>query len=150
VVIEDPGIGEQMSRMFLEDLDNSTEIVITPRNRVRPAEPPPAAAGVHPSAGGGKYMLAGVLRVGSAINAAVKGPRTLSQAESSSHFSIALVIGTLALICFFLPRVIAYPVGVVLAWSGLLLLVKALRTRFGKDARRNSMARHKARRARSS
>ncbi len=83
--------------------------------------------------------------MGSAIHAAVKGHRTLSQAESSSHFSIALVIGILALICFFLPRLIAYPVGVVLGWAGLLLLVKAMRTRFGKQARRIRTARRKAR-----
>jgi len=74
----------------------------------------------------------------------VKGHRTLSHAESSSHFSIALVVGILALICFFLPRVIAYPVGVVLAWAGVLLLIKALRTRFGKEAREKSREKRKS------
>jgi len=144
VVIEDENIGGQMGRMFQEDLANSTEIVITPRNRVRLAQPPPAATRVRPSAGSGKYVLSGVLRVGSAINAAVTGHRPLSRAESSSHFSIALVVGILALICFFLPRVIAYPVGAVLAWAGLLLLIKALRTRFGKEARRTRTARRRS------
>jgi len=144
VVIEDENIGGQMGRMFLDDLADSTEIVITPRNRVRLAQPRPAAARAHPPSAGGKYVLSGVLRVGSAINAAVKGPRALSHAESSSHFSMALVIGILALICFFLPRVIAYPVGVVLTWAGLLLLIKALRTRFGKEARKKTREKRKS------
>jgi len=145
VVIEDEKIGEQMGRMFLEDLDNATEIVLTPRNRVRLAQPRPATTRANQPSAGGKYVLSGVLRVGSAIQSTVKGHRPLSQTESSSHFTIALFIGILALICFFLPRVIAYPAGVLLAWAGLLLLVKALRTRFGKEARRKRTVRRKAR-----
>ncbi len=145
VVIEDQKIGEQMGRMFLEDLDNATEIVLTPRNRVRPAQSRPATTRVNQPSAGGKYVLSGVLRVGNAIQSTVKGDRPLSQAESSSHFTIALFVGVLALVCFFLPRAIAYPAGVVLAWAGLLLLFKALRTRFGKEARRKRTARPKAR-----
>jgi len=77
----------------------------------------------------------------------VKGHRPLSQAESSSHFTIALFVGILALICFFLPRAIAYPAGAVLAWAGVLLLVKGIRARFGKEARKARGARRRARRS---
>jgi len=44
--------------------------------------------------------------------------------------------------------VIAYPVGVVFAWAGLLLLIKALRARFGKEARKTKTARRKSQGAR--
>jgi cardiolipin synthase len=144
VVIEDEKIGKQMSQMFLDDLAHSTEIVITRRNKVRPSQPLPSAGRTRTSYGSGKHMLTGVLRVGSALNAAVTGHRMLSRTESSSLLSISLVVLGLAVVALFLPEVIAYPVGVILAWMGILLLTRGLRVRFNKEARRKSRSKKKS------
>jgi cardiolipin synthase len=136
VVIEDEKLGRQMSQMFLEDLSNSTEIVVTRRNKVRLAQPLPAAGKARISSGSGKHVLTGVLRVGSALNTAVTGHRMLSRTESTSLLTISLVVLALSAVALFLPKVIAYPVGVILAWMGILLLFRGLQVRFGKEARK--------------
>jgi phosphatidylserine/phosphatidylglycerophosphate/cardiolipin synthase-like enzyme len=136
VVIENENIGGQMSRMFLEDLANSTEIVLTRRNKVRLSQPLPTAREIRTSSGSGKHVLTGVFRVGSAINAAVIGHRVLSRTESTSLLSISVVVLALASVALFLPKVIAYPVGAVFAWIGILLFSRGLRIRFGKEARK--------------
>ena len=144
VVIENENIGGQMSRMFLEDLANSTEIVLTRRKKVRLTQPLPTASQARTSSGSGKHVLTGVLRVGSAINAAVTGHRMLSRTESTSLLTISLVVLGLSGVALFLPKVIAYPVGVILAWMGVLVLSRGLRVRFGKEATQKARDKKKA------
>jgi hypothetical protein len=62
----------------------------------------------------------------------------LSRTESTSLLSISVVVLALASVALFLPKVIAYPVGAVLAWMGILLLGKAVRIRFSKEARKKT------------
>jgi cardiolipin synthase len=144
VVIEDEKVGGQMSQMFLEDLSNSTEIVITPRNKVRLTQPLPAEGKARLSSGSGKHMLTGVLRVGSALNSAVTGHRMLSRTESTSLLTISLVVLGLAAVALFLPQVIAYPVGGILAWMGILILVRGMQVRFGKEGRKKARGKKRA------
>ncbi len=135
VVIEDHEIGGQMAEMFEEDLTNATEVVIGRRNRVRLTHAIPPAKPLKASGGSGKSMLSGVMRVGSTLNAAVRGNRQLSQAESSSLFSIAFLLLILTAIAVFIPRVIAYPLAVIAVWGGILFLAKAVKLRYGKEGR---------------
>jgi cardiolipin synthase len=136
VVIEDEKLGGQMSQMFLEDLSHSTEIVVTRRNKVRLAQPLPAVSKAPISSGSGKHVLTGVLRVGSALNTVVTGHRMLSRTESTSLLTISLVVLGLSAVALFLPKVISYPIGVIFAWMGILVLFRSLRIRFGKEARK--------------
>jgi cardiolipin synthase len=138
VVIEDEKLGRQMSQMFLEDLSNSTEIVVTRRNKVRLTQPLPAAGKAPIALGSGKHVLTGVLRVGSALNTVVTGHRMLSRTESTSLLTISLVVLGLSAVALFLPKVIAYPVGAILVWMGIVVLFKGLRIRFGKEARKKT------------
>ena len=80
-------------------------------------------------------MLSGVVRVGSTLNAAVRGNRPLNLAESSSLFSISFIFGILALLAIFFPKLIAYPIAGVAGWAGLWLLIKAMKLRFAQEAR---------------
>ena len=145
VVIEDEKLGRQMIQMFLEDLSNSTEIVITRWNKVRLAQPLPAAGKAPIALGSGKHVLTGVLRVGSAINSAVTGHRMLSRTESTSLLTISLVVLGLSAVALFLPKVISYPIGVILAWMGILILVRGVQVRFGKEARKKIRDKRKKR-----
>jgi phosphatidylserine/phosphatidylglycerophosphate/cardiolipin synthase-like enzyme len=144
VVVENENIGRQLSQIFLEDLANSTEIVITRRNKVRLTQPLPPAGQARASSGSGKHVLTGVLRVGSAINAAVTGHRMLSRTESTSLLTISLVVLGLSGVALFLPKVIAYPIGVILGWMGILILVRGMQVRFGKETRKKVRDKRKA------
>ncbi len=76
--------------------------------------------------------------MGSAINAAVTGHRMLSRTESTSLLTISLVVLALSAVALVLPKVIAYPVGVILAWMGILVLVRGMQVRFGKETRKKA------------
>jgi uncharacterized membrane protein YiaA len=94
--------------------------------------------------GSGKNVLTGVLRVGSALNSAVTGHRMLSRTESTSLLTISLVVLGLSAVALLLPKVIAYPIGVILAWMGIVVLVRGMKVRFGKEARKKVRGKKKA------
>jgi cardiolipin synthase A/B len=130
VAVEDEGIARQMEAIFLDDLTNATEIVITARRKVRPYEPGPRA----PSGlGSSSRVLKDAARMGSFVGAAVKGHRTLERGESGPlvTFGAALVAG--ALVAALLPRLIAYPLAALSGVTGLLLLLKAVRLRWSRQ-----------------
>jgi cardiolipin synthase A/B len=81
VGIEDEEIAREMAAIFLDDLTNATEIVITRRNQVRPHEPGPQAPS---ELGSSSRALTDAARMGSVLGAAVKGHRTLERGESWS------------------------------------------------------------------
>jgi cardiolipin synthase A/B len=131
VAVEDEGFAREMEAIFLDDLTNTTEIVITPRNKVRPHEPGPRARS---GLGSSSRALKDAARMGSVLGAAVKGHRTLERGESWSLLTFALVLLGLGLVAALLPRVVAYPLAALSGLTGLLLLLKAARLR--RDRRR--------------
>jgi phosphatidylserine/phosphatidylglycerophosphate/cardiolipin synthase-like enzyme len=137
VAVEDAGIAGQMAEMFLDDLRNATEIVITPRNRVRRSAPGPRARS---ELGSSSKALKGVARMGSVLGAAVKGHRTLESGESWSLGTFAVSLLGVAVVAALLPRVVAYPIAVLAGLTGGLLLLKAVRLRRDRRARRGGPA----------
>jgi cardiolipin synthase A/B len=136
VIIENERLAGEAGQMFLEDLSKATEIVITPRNKVRLTQPCPPRRRKKLATGSGKHMLSGMVRVGSALDAAVTGHRSLGETESSPPlFSISGILLALALLTIFFPKVIAYPAAFVLGWAGILLLGKGLRLRISRKNR---------------
>jgi phosphatidylserine/phosphatidylglycerophosphate/cardiolipin synthase-like enzyme len=132
VAIEDAAIARQMEQIFLEDLAGSTEIVIAERHRMRPTRPRPPGPQGRTAAGSSTRVLSDMTRVGGALGAAVAGHRTLGRGESASLFLASGFLLVLALLMIFLPRVLTYPLALVLVWTGLVVLVKAARLRFGR------------------
>jgi CDP-diacylglycerol--glycerol-3-phosphate 3-phosphatidyltransferase/cardiolipin synthase len=124
VGIEDEGIAREMAAIFLDDLTNATEIVITPRNTVRPNEPGPQARS---ELGSSTRALTDATRMGSVLGAAVRGHRTLEPRESWSVAVFAAALLALALVAAFLPRLVAYPIALLSGVTGGLLLLKAVR-----------------------
>jgi phosphatidylserine/phosphatidylglycerophosphate/cardiolipin synthase-like enzyme len=129
VAVEDEGIAREMEAIFLDDLTNTTEIVITWRNRVRPHEPGPRARS---GLGSSSRALKDAARMGSVLGAAVRGHRTLERGESWSLLAFALALLALGLVAALLPRLIAYPVAALSGLTGGLLLLKAARLRRGR------------------
>jgi cardiolipin synthase len=128
LVIENEAFGQAMEEMFALDLTNSTEIVLQPRSRVRPA------GGVRvrrpPRAGGsGTRAAAGALRIGNAIGSVLAARRVHQPTERVLMGQGALALLVVAAFGFLWPRILAWPVGALCLWFSLALLARALRPR---------------------
>jgi cardiolipin synthase len=132
VAIEDAAFARQMADQYEADLASATEIVLTPRNRVRRARtrrqigkesgvPVPRRA-ISGSAG---RAAAGAVSVGSALGAALTNRRTLAPAESGLLARMAILILGVAAVGFVWPRVLAWPLAIFAGWLGLAWGVKA-------------------------
>ncbi len=140
VAIEDEPFSEQMATQYEADLQHSTEIVLTRRNRVRRA---PTADGAReqgqqrtsrraPSGSAGR-AAAGAFSVGSALGAALTDRRILGPAEAGLLFLMAAVAGVIGVVGALWPRLLAWPVAFVALWSGLAWVAKGIALRRGRS-----------------
>jgi cardiolipin synthase len=124
VVVENGGFGRQREAMFLDDLGNSTEIVLHRWARVRPAENVPRPR--LPGAGGSATRAAaGALRVGNALGSVLAARRVHGPAERWLMAQGGLLLAVLATGGFLWPRLLAWPLAGFGLWLGLALLVRA-------------------------
>jgi cardiolipin synthase len=127
VVVMDETFGQQMEAMYLEDLANSTEIVLnvkrssplpnTQRPRLRQRQ----------KRGSAGHAMTGLLRVSNTVGAAITNRRPLGLAEIAAIVGSAGLLLFLALTAIVWPRAVSWPVGIFSAWLGISLLIKALR-----------------------
>jgi len=128
-VVEDERFGRAMEEMYLQDLSNSTEIVLDTKRKVRgPGRP---RRRFLPTSGGGSVSgaAAGAVRLGNAIGAAFSGRQVLEPVEARLTGTVGLALIALAALCAFFPRVLAYPLVALLAWFGLAFMVRAFKLR---------------------
>lgn len=129
VAIEDERFGREMAAMYERDLGNATEIVLS-RRHVRPA---PAAARLSPgtrarrrrTGGGPTRAAAGAMRIGHTFGAVLNGRRTVARAEAATLIYGAALALAIAFVALKWPRVIAVPIGLVVAWLGTAWAVRA-------------------------
>ncbi len=135
VAIEDTAFAALMAQQFEADLEGATEIVLTPRNRVRRASAPDEAA-EHarraPSGSAGR-AAAGAVSVGSALGAALTNRRALGPAESGLLVKMAVAALATAIVGVLWPAVVAWPAAALAAWVGLSWLGKAWTLRRDHD-----------------
>jgi len=131
VVVEDEAFAEEMRDMYFDDLENSTEIVLSNGSKVRPREerkrrdrPRRAARG---SAG---RAATGVLAIGSTVGAAITRPRLLGPAEAPILFVMAMALLGVVALAVFLPYVVSIFVAVCCGWAAIVLLIKARRLHY--------------------
>jgi cardiolipin synthase len=123
VIIEDEPFAARMQEMFVADLAHATEVVLDVRNRVRPAGP--AVHGSPPPAQGSSgRVVAGAVRIGNTVGAAITNRRVLEPVEAR----IALVGGVLLLgiaaLVIALPRAFAYAAAAIAIWLAIALLAR--------------------------
>ena len=127
-LVEDEGFGREMTEMFLEDLANSSEVVLDTRKKLSRAEkinrPRHRAAG-----GSGGRAASGALRIGNAVGAAFTNRRVLGPVEARLMFTFGALLLILATIFALFPRVLAYPVVAVFVWIGIALLYRGFKLR---------------------
>src|SRR6185436_19401604 len=83
VAVDDESFGKAMQEMYLQDLENATEIVLSHRNRVRTSEKVHHRMRWVPTRAGGSASraAASALRIGNSVSAALTNRRVLGPAE---------------------------------------------------------------------
>ena len=134
VVIEDQRIGEEMEQMFLDDLENATEIVLTERQRLAPASKPkrnPGRRRLRKRIGGGSSSraAAGAIQIGRTVGAAITNRRALGPAEARIMGAAGLLLVAASAIAIMWPRVVSWPLAVICAWVALSAFIRAFHLR---------------------
>jgi cardiolipin synthase len=140
VTIQDAALAAQMEAMFEADMQNSTEVVLTPG---RSGLDTPMVSG--PKRGARRFrrpgrisagrFVSGAIGFGSTLGASFTQHRGLGPAESlvlSGGGGILLLLGLLAL---FMPRLIAWPLAVIALWIAAGLLIRAWKLWAGRPDR---------------
>ena len=144
VIVEHEPFAREMERMFLRDLEHATEVVLR-RNRVR-VPGAPARRARHGSGGGGSTggrVVAGAVRVGNTVAAAITNTRVLEAVESNIAVTAGTVLALVATLAFAFPRTIAYPLGLLAAWFAAAILYRGVV--LARRGRHRSAVRDKAR-----
>ena len=128
LVVEDAAFGEQMDQMYMQDLENATEIVLDARHKLRapnePRHPHPATTS---SAGSAGRAAAGALRISNAVGAAFTNRRVLEPVEARIMITAGVLLIVFAVVFVFFPRVLAYPLALILIWIAFALLYRGYR-----------------------
>ncbi len=136
-VIEDDSFAESMVQSYLDDLTNAPEVVLHARRRG-------AAAGSSAAATAGKTHkhrshdrrmgsgsagrgVAGAIRLGNTVSAAVTQRRVLAAADSRPVAVAGATLVVLAIATVAWPRIIAIPFAILSVWFGGALLWQSLR-----------------------
>lgn len=128
VVIEDVPFATEMEETYLRDLENSTEVVLDAERKLCAPNEPVQPRPVMTSGGGsGGRAAAGAIRIGNAVGAAFTNRRVLEPVEARIMLSVGLLLLGLAVLTWFFPRALTYPVIVIFLWIGLALLYRAYR-----------------------
>jgi len=137
VVIEDIPFATEMEETYLRDLENSTEIVLDAKHRLRAPKQPLRDRRRAITSGGGTSgrAAAGAVRIGNAVGAVFTNRRVLEPVESRLMFVVGLLLFGLAALAWFFPRGIAYPFVFVLLWISVVLIYRAYKLRTQRTPR---------------
>ncbi|HEX5418658.1 MAG TPA: phospholipase D-like domain-containing protein, partial [Gammaproteobacteria bacterium] len=133
-VVEDSEFAEKMEEMYVDDLSNATEIVLSRGRRTQAPRSHPLRSALRPHVpsrrsgrGSAGRAAAGAFRIGRAIGAAVADRRVLGPVEARLTTIGGLLLCGLALLFAFFPRALAYPLCAIAAWIGIALVYKGYR-----------------------
>ena len=130
-VVENDAFAAEMEDLYLEDLENATEIVLEPRRRRQSdresgsREP----VGVIRPRGSASRAAAGALRIGRTVTAALSEQRVLARTDSRLVASSGIVLLAIAVLGVLWPLAVIVPLAIVLVWVGLVLLIRAFTLR---------------------
>ncbi len=124
VAIEDQGIAQQLADQYERDLENATEIVLAPRRlrrgtRVHSDEDRPKRP--KRSGGGSSRAAAGAMRLAHTVGAALTHRRVLGDTETGPMLGGALGLLVIALLTFYWPAVLGWPLAVIALWLSISL-----------------------------
>lgn len=133
-VIEHESFARQMEEMYLQDLENATEVVLDDKHRLRaPGEPRHPHTGMARGGGSGGRAAAGVLRLGNAVGAAFTSRRVLEPVEARLMLTAGGLILGLAILFGLFPRLLVYPLVLLLLWFAIALLYRGYKLHRAKS-----------------
>ena len=135
VAIDDKRLAEKMVAMYLDDLDHSTEIVLSESRTTERRRAPRAPSTTRGSVGSAGRIAAGAVRLGNTASAMLTNHRVLGLAETRPAAVLGGVCLAIAIVALFWPRLIAVPLGLLIAWIGAALLLKAHALRRQREER---------------
>ena len=125
-VVEDEAFARLMEEKYLDDLENSTEIVLDAQHKIHAPNEPPHEHPVMSSGGGsGGRAAAGAIRLGNAIGAAFTNRRVLEPVEAYIMVTTGALLLALAILFWFFPRLLLYPLIILFMWIAFALFYKA-------------------------
>jgi cardiolipin synthase A/B len=126
VAVEDEGFSQSMAEMFVEDLENTTEVFLTKRHRVQLAvkrRKESRRLQLKPR-GGMRRAGTGALRFSNTLGAAITNSRILGAAEARITALAGVLLIALAAIGVFMPRGLSVPLAVLCGWVAVSLLIR--------------------------
>jgi cardiolipin synthase A/B len=128
IIVEDEPFAHQLEAAYLADLDHATEVMLDARNRVRAPSAPQASREPGSTSGGGSSgrAMAGAVRIGNTVSAAITNRRLLEPVEAHIALIAGGVLLALAALTVIFPRAFAYPLAIVLAWLAIALLYRGV------------------------
>jgi cardiolipin synthase len=127
LVVEDAAFGEAMERMYLADLENATEILLTAKRKPAPSKRLTrrswrARLGLSNSG----PAAAGAIRIGSAVGSSILNRRMLGPAEAQGLAGGGVLLLLLSVVAVMWPRWITVPLAVIGVWVAASLLFRAV------------------------
>src|SRR6185503_2104721 len=139
VVVENESFAQLMEGTYLQDLENATEIVLDSQLKVRAPNQPRHPRAVLTSGGGSAgRAAAGAMRVGNAIGAAFTNRRVLEPVEARLMFTFGALLLGLAILFWFYPSVLVYPLIVVFIWTSIALVYRGYKLRRNQHLQESS------------
>lgn len=133
VVVEDEVFAQSVEAMFLEDLENSTEMVLTERQRLKaPNQPRHRHRVLRRGGGSGGRAAAGAARLANVVGAAFTNRRVIEPVEARIELAVGILLLVLGTLFAFFPRLIAYPLVALFAWVSAALLYQGFKLYWGK------------------
>jgi len=124
VAIEDELFARRMEAQYEADLGGATEILLHARRRPRadraraPRRPRPGSR----AAGSSGRAAAGAMRLANSVGAAISNQRVLETSERGVLVGGAVVLLGIAVIAWFWPRALAWPLGLIALWFAISLV----------------------------
>ena len=124
VAVEDAAFAQQMEAAYEEDLENATEVLLSPRNRIRPVAQPERVRGR--LRGSASRAASGAVLIGNTVRAAMTSQRMLGPVESGIMAVAGLAMLALAVVGVLWPLVVVIPLAAICSWIALTMLVRAV------------------------
>jgi cardiolipin synthase len=140
VAVEDEGFAREAEAMYLDDLANATEIVLSTKRSFRfPREPRLPRALPRMSYGSAGRVAAGAIRIGNAVGAAITNRRVLAPAEARTIVGASTLLFILAAVIVLWPRIITVPLAVISVWMAIALLARSHELRAEQKRRKSAI-----------
>jgi cardiolipin synthase len=125
VTIKDTGLAAQMEALYRQDIANSTEVVLR-SGRLGLAKPVSSGTNKYNRSGATSAgrLLSGAIGFGSTLGAAFSQRRALGRADSLIILGSGFFLFILGLAGFFMPRAIAWPLGLIAVWFAIAMLIQ--------------------------